>query len=251
MEPYAQTNLQLYNQLLAANYSDRSLSLTVRGYDLAMILFSARYRANGKPFLAHLIGTASILATQGAAVEVVIAGLLHAAYAQGTFPQNNQGLTPANRAYVQQFVGPEVEAFIRQYTLFPWTVETMMALPDRLPTLSQAERCVVLMRLANELEDYADLGMAFCQKNSQAAIAAEWDGIVAIAHGLGYTALAEALSTSFQKTATSQIPGVLCRPEAQSFSYQPLPTPSGVKATLKRLIPSPVLTTLRQVLGSE
>lgn len=255
MERYAQTNLQLYNQMLAAQYSDHSLSLVVRAYTLAMKLFSGRFRANGKPFMSHLVGTASVLVAQNAPVEVVVAGLLHAAYAQGVFGCQVLGITLLKRKHIRQSVGDGVESLITLYTQLPWKLESMMAIRDRLPTLSETERIVVLMRLANELEDYIDLGMNFCHKNHQDSVQKEWDTIVAIARGLEYSDLADQLADIFHATATTCIPGVLCRTESISFSYglfswsTPF-TRLRIKAFLKRLIPVPVLTTLKQILGS-
>ena len=77
-EAYAQTNLQLYAQLRRANADESDLALVRRGYDLAMHLCPASFRGSGKPLLAHLVGTASILASLGQPTRVVTAGLLHA-----------------------------------------------------------------------------------------------------------------------------------------------------------------------------
>ena len=57
---YAQTNLQLYTQLSDIEYSQEARGQVLRAYELALQLFSGHYRANGKPFIAHLVGTASI-----------------------------------------------------------------------------------------------------------------------------------------------------------------------------------------------
>ena len=58
---YAQSNLQLFNQLIANGYSESELVCVVNAYKLIMNLFTGIFRSSGKTFLAHLIGTASVL----------------------------------------------------------------------------------------------------------------------------------------------------------------------------------------------
>src|SRR4051812_50178326 len=73
-EAYAQTNLQLYAQLRRAGAAEQDLALVRAGYDLAMHLCPASFRGSGKPLLAHLVGTASILAAMDQSARVVTAG---------------------------------------------------------------------------------------------------------------------------------------------------------------------------------
>jgi (p)ppGpp synthase/HD superfamily hydrolase len=61
---YAQTNLQLYRQL--RDRTDADVALVAAAYELALSLFPRSFRATGKPFLCHLVGTASILDSHGA-----------------------------------------------------------------------------------------------------------------------------------------------------------------------------------------
>src|SRR5690349_4857301 len=81
----AQTNVMLYRQLHQIGYGSESLARVRAAYEFAAELFAGRFRACGRPFLAHLVGTTSILAEIGAAEIIVVAGLLHAAYEQGDF----------------------------------------------------------------------------------------------------------------------------------------------------------------------
>src|SRR5262245_11904038 len=73
----AQTNLQLYNQLLARGWTTNDLHHARAAYELAADLFSGQYRCSGKPFVAHLVGTASVAAAVGLPSELVLAALLH------------------------------------------------------------------------------------------------------------------------------------------------------------------------------
>lgn len=62
----AQTNVQLYNQLQAAGWSELDRARVKGAYALSLRILASRFRPDGKPFTAHGIGTASILAGAGA-----------------------------------------------------------------------------------------------------------------------------------------------------------------------------------------
>ena len=165
MRSYAQTNIQLYNQLKSKQYAATfDLERIQIAYGLAVELFAGRFRANGKSFLAHLIGTASILSANDAAPKVIAAGLLHAAYPQGRFSDPRPGITPAKRIKVRSVVGPEVENLIAEYATFPWNRNSIPLLLTRDELLDATKRNLASLRLANELEDHLDLEMAYCEK---------------------------------------------------------------------------------------
>src|SRR5512137_1853160 len=90
-----QTNIRLYNDLLARGYPDRDIRCLQAAYDLSMRLFTSRFRASGKPFLAHVVGTAGILGLLQAPGPVLAAGLLHAAYTHGDFGDGRTGFSDA------------------------------------------------------------------------------------------------------------------------------------------------------------
>ncbi len=81
----AQTNLSLYRQLHDAGYTHSDVIWVRDAYELAATLFAGQYRGSGKPFVAHLVGTASILAAIDAPPSAVVAGLMHAVYTHGDF----------------------------------------------------------------------------------------------------------------------------------------------------------------------
>jgi (p)ppGpp synthase/HD superfamily hydrolase len=160
---YAQTNLQLFNQLQRADYAESDIMRVSDAYRLAMRLYTGWFRASGKPFLAHLVGTASVLAHFRVGANVVSAGLLHAAYTSGEFAAGTDGASPACRAHVAKTVGGEAERLINAYAAFSWTPQTATALatPDRVRALEPFEREILLIRLANELEDHLDLSALY------------------------------------------------------------------------------------------
>ena len=137
-DAYAQTNLQLYAQLRRTGADESDLALVRSGYDLAMHLCPASFRGSGKPLLAHLVGTASILASIGQPARVVTAGLLHAVYVFGDFGDASRGSGDARRARVREAVGAAVEDLIFRYTHFDWNSQTIPAIRERLSSLSAA-----------------------------------------------------------------------------------------------------------------
>lgn len=196
---YAQTNLQIYNQLLSNGYSDRDLQLVRQCYDLATVLFSGLYRPTGKPFLAHLVSTASILVEAEARPAVVGAGLLHAAFTHGdfgiAFPSRRR------RNTVRRSTSTEVEDLVVRYTALAWTDASIAALQNDAMALATERKDVILIRLANELEDALDLGLMYCRKGEarQIEISEYLEILATIARNLEHcelaTSLVEAAST--------------------------------------------------------
>src|SRR5215831_7070802 len=166
-DAYAQTNLQLYAQLRRSSAAESDLAEVRRGYDLAMHLCPASFRGSGKPLLAHLVGTASILAWLGQPSRVVTAGLLHAVYAFGDFGDASRGAGDARRTRVREAVGGAVEDLVFRYTYFDWNANTIPAIRERVSSLSTGEREVLVIRLANELEDHLDCGVLYCGNGEQ------------------------------------------------------------------------------------
>jgi hypothetical protein len=92
---YAQTNIQLFNQLHCNRYySDTDLKSICNAYSFARKLFAGLVRGSGKPFMCHLVGTASILASLNAPIQVVTAGLLHASYIYGQLATTEEDRFP-------------------------------------------------------------------------------------------------------------------------------------------------------------
>lgn len=158
----AQSNIQLYGQLRDCGYSSADIGDVARGYRLAQPLFSARFRGSGRPFLCHLVGTASILARDAAPVHEVIAGLLHAVYSAGLFSFDmHRQLSRRKRVVVRNAVGTETEALIAAYNALTWDQAMLARLAE---DMTPAQRPIVKLRLANELDDLADNGLDYSGK---------------------------------------------------------------------------------------
>lgn len=219
MTSYAQTNLQLYAQLRDLGCSEDQLLCVRHAYEQAVSLFTGRFRANGKPFLAHLVGTASIVATHGAPIPVVAAGLLHAVYLQGEFGDGQAGITTARRRKLCHAVGDEVEKLIAQYTAFTCN-QAIITMHDHLDALSREQQSIILIRLANDLEDHLDLGMLYCSKQDKVDQSRQ-SALVTIANQLGYRELAQDLAAVYADHDAASVSDALRTNHTNSYTVAP------------------------------
>lgn len=223
MHAYAQTNIQLYRQLGDLGYAAADIARVARAYEAGIQVLTGVYRGSGKPFLAHLVGTASILASLRARTPVVAAGLLHAAYTHGEFGNGWRGISPAKREEIRRAVGEETEGLVAQYTDLPWHADTIAKIRDRMDDMMPAERDVLLIRLANELEDHLDLGVLYLgnAERRRQYMRTHLSPCVEMAERLGARELATALSATFDEVDKAEVPASLRRSEDASFLVPP------------------------------
>jgi (p)ppGpp synthase/HD superfamily hydrolase len=205
---YAHTNIQLYQQLQGEGYSIEEVGRVCQGYELARELFSCQYRPSGATFISHLVGTASILGTLRVPCEVVIAGLLHAAYPHGDFGEVRTGISDHKRRKVRVVIGEIAEAYIANYAMRKWDEQAILHHSQNLSNLSSIERNVLIMRLANELEDHLDLGILYCFNalNRQKSLQGNYSILVELATSLGYPTLGEEFHRIFHPLLHHPIP---------------------------------------------
>jgi hypothetical protein len=200
----AQTNIQLYNQLRRQGLDSDGLVLVHRAYELLTTLYSGYYQGDGKPFVAHGVGVASILAELGQPADIVALGLLHGVYGNGDFGDDANGQpTPSRRAIVREAVGSEVERLVFRFTrlrLHPDTIEH-----DRraLAELDDTGRRLQLVAIVDHLEKYVDLGGLYFGDDAEIV---EWTDrigpdLIELANDLGEARLAELVSSAFAQAA--------------------------------------------------
>lgn len=220
---YAQTNLQLYAQARVEGYDEGAQEALLDAYGLAVRLFAGLHRASGKIFLAHLVGTASALVEARSRIPVVVAGLLHAAYTHGEFGDGWRGMTSDKRARVAAVVGEECEGLIARYADFRWRCEALSGLRATLSELNEIDRDIVLIRLANELDDHLDLGILFhADAERRLGLLEPLAVCVDLARDLGHHRLADGLAEAFAACRAAKIPGGGDRPRLRgSFLVAP------------------------------
>jgi hypothetical protein len=79
-EELRQTRSDLMDLAMERGYQSQELTVLANAYHLAHVLMDGGYRPCGRPFINHLVGTASALIRYGFRIETVAAGLLHSAY---------------------------------------------------------------------------------------------------------------------------------------------------------------------------
>lgn len=156
MTRLAQTYPQLARQLVDTGWSSTELASIRAAYDLAASLFVGAERGSGKPFIDHLVGSASGVLLGGGNADAVAAALLHAAYAQGDFGDGRSRTRDANRRRVRAAVGAAVENLAFAYDQLGWSPAVAATAVANVAAASAPERSVLLMRVANEVDDALD-----------------------------------------------------------------------------------------------
>ena len=209
---YAQTIIQLFNQLRSEGYSKRESGFILKTYEFAMRLFSGHFLPSGKPLFDHLVGTASILASLRVPVELVAAGLIHAAYLHGNFGGIRKGISEVTRRQVRNAVGEKVEEYVVRYERMVWGPETIPALCDALDGMDVIDREVLLIHLANELEHNLDLGGLYFardenqQRGRRHYVESYGPMIMGMAEKLGFRSLSTGMANVFGNMTAVEIP---------------------------------------------
>ena len=223
MPDLAQTNIQLVREMVAAGWTDDDLLRLRTAYELDMWAFSGQYRANGKTQLAHHVGTASALLRSGARPALVIAGLAHSLYFLGEFGTGRRGPHAEKRAVLRPVLGAEVEQLVLEYTAFPWDRAAVERMTTEAATATDERRDVVAMRVANEVDEWADAAMRFSHELHAHDLgdAEGLDAVVAIADAHGLSALGALLREVATAGVAMRVPDVLVSVEEHTVFVPP------------------------------
>lgn len=203
----AQTNLRLFAQLGGLGYSSQDIVYVRTAYDLATELFTNAFRGSGKPFVCHLVGTASAAACETSDREVIAVGLLHAAHALGRWPSRLGKTRPAQRKHVAGLLGERAAALLDGYTAFSWTGKAIGELAAGPAQPEQAT--LVLLRLANEVDDWIDHAAFAADGKVKLREAGRKDDILRVAEIYGFRNLAHLLRQVFEPPADAAwLPGI-------------------------------------------
>jgi (p)ppGpp synthase/HD superfamily hydrolase len=212
MELVSQTNLQLYNQLRAQGYSDEQLVVVHRAYEFLITIYPGYYQADGKPFVAHTVGVASILGYLNFPVDFVAVGLLHNIYDNGDFGDGLRSVANTQRRrIVRKAVGETIEAAIERFPRCRIKQETLPNLVHNLDQFDESHKKLIVIDLADYLEKYIDLGVCYWGNSREVkdTVAKHGDALITIANRLGYPPLAAMLDRAFTLAGTAQIPDSL------------------------------------------
>jgi (p)ppGpp synthase/HD superfamily hydrolase len=213
----AQTHLQLFQQMRSKGYCAAELVMAAKAYRTATKLFANRFRPCGRPFVSHLVGTSAVLVWLKSPIPVVVAAMLHAAYQEGDFANSLEGMTPRKRKELRAAIGPEAEELVAAYTASSRSLTGILASYARFHQMLPEEHDILLMQLANELDDYRDCASNHAanaderievirQCGPQQAEMAEW---------LGRPGLAQALRETYEESIAAFVP----KPLLSEFAY--------------------------------
>jgi hypothetical protein len=147
-----QTLSGLFDLAQSRGFSQEEWDMVQVAYRLAMVLTNGVYRPCGRPFINHLVGTASVLVHYNFRSRVVGAGLLHAAYTHGS---DAAAEAEANVERIDKLLGGKesrLEARVRAYTLRSSRWRRLMASADWQLELSVEDAEILAMIAANEVD---------------------------------------------------------------------------------------------------
>jgi GT2 family glycosyltransferase len=151
-EELVQTRSALLDLAFVRGYAPQDRATIAHHCDVAAILMNGGYRPCGRPFVSHLIGTAGVLVRYGFRVEVVLAGLLHAAYTH--CPE----LPPGQKSSIETVrdvlggAGAPLERRVRAYSRRGENLDSLASRLDRVDEMSVDDAEIVALVAANEVD---------------------------------------------------------------------------------------------------
>lgn len=231
----SQTYPQLANQIGEQQWTPDEMALVRRAFELAATLFASAERGSGKPFIDHLIGTASGTIIGGGRSEETAAALLHAAYEQGDFGDGRTGPRPKRREIVRSAVGERVEMLVYRYHLLGWSREVALDAVVKLEHLDDLERSVLLIRSANELDDALDSGLLLSGKHRLPMYSREvHEATVRLAEALGTPTFEEIVRRTLLEAGAGPVPPELILDRIGSHRRLPLSATDRIRPRVLR-----------------
>jgi gluconolactonase len=206
MHSYAQTNIQLFNQLRRDGYSNTDLSLVRDAYELAMLLFTGRFQPSGKSFIAHVVGTASILASLRLSAQVVAAGLLHNVYENGDFGMVRRNASRGKRHKISRLLAPEAEEYVAKFPALHWKSPTVQLALDNPDRLGLVDRHVLSIKLADYLEHLLDLDLLYYGPSGRRYYTDNGATAVVMAERFGLSSLGAEIKEAIRETELAELP---------------------------------------------
>jgi (p)ppGpp synthase/HD superfamily hydrolase len=204
----AQINIQLYQQLQEDGYSETELERIRRVYEFVSSRFAGRYQSSGRPFLCHLVGTASVVARVTRRPALAAAGLVHSVHRTKESRDGSREVADSLRQPIIEAIGAELE----RYALgFFQTRHHYDVLRQRVGGFQPFEADVATLLLCDDLEKLSSRNVLYSDRPEERIRKFRQKGpdMVALARELGLTSLAEELTQALEATFVSEIPRVL------------------------------------------
>lgn len=200
---YAQTNLQLLNQLQHEGYTKAELGSIRAAYNLAAHLFTGYFLASGRTQIAHVVGTASILGSLHVPWEMVAAALIHNVYRTGDFGCGRKGISKVKRREIKMAVGSKVERYVYGLQVLRTKSQSISLINTDPAAVDPIGRNALLIEFADRLEHHVSDGGGgrylrwYINRNAQL--------MVEIAQKLGFPTLATELKRAFREPFSDKV----------------------------------------------
>lgn len=236
MHDVAQTCVQLYNQLRRQGRTLDELALIHRTYRFLTTIYPSHFQAAGKPFVAHGVGVASILAGLGLPIEIVATGLAHNIYGNGDFGDGlHNVLTRKRRALVREALGETIEELIASFRTMRSDFGSISGSIANVQGVSETRRHLLLIELADRMEHYVDQGVMYYGDGSWVTDQMRDCGarFVEIAEQLGYPKLARDMrECTAAVDAAPEVPAVLRGDPGQRYMRLTVPRSCRIRGRL-------------------
>lgn len=147
----ASNNIELLRQLDEAGWPADALERTQQVYKTVALLSSGTFRPNWKPFSAHLVGVASIVAWDSHDPIHIGAAMAHSALEFGRFPLFSRWPFDRRAAFLRNHLGGEILRLVRAYAQADW--KTLMTPPAAASKEAIAVQHIKLADLLDDMED--------------------------------------------------------------------------------------------------
>lgn len=207
-----QTNLELCHQMHEMGYSNEEINLVHDAYLFSIDKVYKMYRGSGKPFINHLVGVAGYMVLEKQDISIIQAALMHALYQNRVLFAGEMSIDE-KRNLIGSLFGSRVDQLIWDYTQFELLAIDEIDMND----LKQHHE-VLMLRIADEVEDLSNLGLLFHGKDGDSAEvvgSALWrknqkmqqvDKLLAICEVLGLNNIKQALKHWSDTTASLNSP---------------------------------------------
>lgn len=161
-----QTLAGLIWQARRKGYDASEIQHLIQGGVMVMQLFDGMYRPCGRPFLNHLVGTASVLVFYGFEISLVLAGLLHATFSHGLYSRSaHNDAQLRDRFSVLGRQAGRVSGLAMAYDQRHAAYRDMLARHGDPATLPMPLVNLLLLETANDIDMHLSLEVAASQRS--------------------------------------------------------------------------------------
>jgi (p)ppGpp synthase/HD superfamily hydrolase len=210
--PVTRTYTGLLATLASSGYDAEALARVRHTYHLARRLLAGLHNGDGRPFVDHMVGLASLLHHYGQPPAVVIAGLLHSIYGNGDFGAFCSFARA--QALIRREAGPEVEAYVSGFHRLAWNRRGIERHAQEVVSYDATDRTCLVMRLANEIDHLLDDAVLY-RSDALQYLAARTERVPqyrALAETLGVSVIADDFERLLADVRTRSVPAGLCEP---------------------------------------